>query len=130
MGGDAVDRGDAGIPALQAQLTQLATRLGHGVHFALRRLDIIHGQVQQAIEPQAVALGVFGGLVALAMLALVGQGLAELLHRSAPQLEVLGALGMTRFETAVSGGIGGGVAVLVGMVLAVGARWPCHPSPP
>ena len=100
-------KGDAGIPALQAQLAHLATQLGHGIHFALRRLDTIHGQVQQAIEPQAVALGVFGGLVALAMLALVGQGLAELLHRSAPQLEVLGALGMTRFETAVAGGIGG-----------------------
>ena len=76
---------------------------GHGIHFGLRRFDTVHSQVQQAIEPQAVALGLFGGLVALAMLALVGQGLAELLHRSAPQLEVLGALGMTRFETAAGG---------------------------
>jgi len=123
-------KGDAGIPALQAQLAHLATQLGHGIHFALRRLDTIHGQVQQAIEPQAVALGVFGGLVALAMLALVGQGLAELLHRSAPQLEVLGALGMTRFETAVSGGIGGGLAVLAGMVLAVGGAVALSPLAP
>jgi hypothetical protein len=123
-------KGDAGIPALQAQLTHLAAQLGHGIHFALRRLDTIHGQVQQPIEPQAVALGVFGGLVALAMLALVGQGLAELLHRSTPQLEVLGALGMTRFETAVSGGIGGGVAAVVGMVLAVGGAVALSPLAP
>ncbi len=123
-------KGDAGIPALQAQLTHLATQLGHGIHFALRRLDTIHGQVQQAIEPQAVALGIFGGLVALAMLALVGQGLAELLHRSAPQLEVLGALGMTRYETAAAGGIGGALAVLAGMVLAVGGAVALSPLAP
>ncbi len=122
--------GDAGIPALQSQLAHLATQLGDGIHFALRRLDTIHGQVQQAIEPQAVALGVFGGLVALAMLALVGQGLAELLHRSAPQLEVLEALGMTRFERAVAGGIAGGVAVVAGMVLAVGGAVALSPLAP
>jgi hypothetical protein len=123
-------KGDAGIPALQAQLAHLASQLGHGIHFALRRLDTIHGQVQQAIEPQAVALGVFGVLVALAMLALVAQGVAELLHRSAPQLEVLGALGMTRFETAVSGGIGGVIAVLAGMLLAVGGAVALSPLAP
>ena len=125
-----LDKGDAGIPALQAQLAHLATHLGHGIHFALRRLDTIHGQVQQAIEPQAVALGVFGGLVALAMLALVGQGLAELLHHSAPQLEVLGALGMTRFETAAAGGIGGALALAAGMVLAVGGAVALSPLAP
>jgi hypothetical protein len=122
--------GDAGIPALQSQLAHLATQLGGGIHFAIRRLDTIHGQVQQAIEPQAVALAVFGGLVALAMLALVGQGLSQLLHRSAPQLEVLEALGMTRFEAAVAGGIAGGVAVLAGMALAVGGAVALSPLAP
>jgi hypothetical protein len=123
-------KGNAGIPALQTQLAHLASQVGGGVHFALRRLDTIHGQVQQAIEPQGVALGVFGGLVALAMLALVGQGLSELLHRSAPQLEVLGALGMTRGETAVAGGIAGAIAVLVGMVLAIGGAVALSPLAP
>jgi hypothetical protein len=123
-------KGDAGIPALQTQLAHMASQLGGGLHFALRRLDTIHGQVQQAIEPQAVALGVFGGLVALAMLALVGQALSELLHRSSPQLEVLGALGMTRAETAVAGGIAGGIAVVAGMVLAVGGAVALSPLAP
>jgi hypothetical protein len=123
-------RGDAGIPALQSQLAALATQLGHGLHFAVRQLDTIHDQVQQAIEPQAVALGIFGGLVALAMLALVGQGLSELLHHSAPELDVLEALGMTRLEAAVAGGIGGGVAVLAGMALAVGGAVALSPLAP
>ena len=123
-------KGDAGIPVLQSRLAELATQLGGGIHFAIRRLDTVHGQVQQAIEPQAVALAVFGGLVALAMLALVGQGLSQLLHRSAPQLEVLKALGMTRFEAAVAGGIAGGVAVLAGMALAVGGAVALSPLAP
>jgi ABC-type lipoprotein release transport system permease subunit len=122
--------GDAGIPALQSQLTRLAAQKGGGIHFALRRLDTIHGQVQQAIEPQAVALAVFGGLVALAMLVVVGQSLGALLHRSAPQLEVLGALGMTRAEMMVSAGIGGSSAVLVGMVLGVGGALALSPLAP
>jgi len=123
-------KGDAGIPVLQSRLAELATQLGGGIHFAIRRLDTVHGQVQQAIEPQAVALAAFGGLVALAMLALVGQGLSQLLHRSAPQLEVLKALGMTRFEAAVAGGIAGGVAVLAGMALAVGGAVALSPLAP
>ena len=122
--------GDAGIPALQSQLAHLAAQLGGGIHFAIRRLDTVHGQVQQAIEPQAVALGVFGGLVALAMLALVGQGLSELLHRSAPQLEVLEALGMTRVERALAAGIAAGVAIVAGMVLAVGGAVALSPLAP
>jgi hypothetical protein len=73
---------------------------------------------------------VFGGLVALAMLALVGQGLAELLHRSAPQVEVLGALGMTRSERTVAGWIGGALAVVAGMLLAVGGAVALSPLAP
>ena len=128
--GARLTKGDGGIPALQAQLAHLATQKGHGLHFAIRRLDTIHSQVQQAIEPQAVALGVFGGLVALAMLALVGQALAELLHRSAPQLDMLRALGMTRYETAVSGVIGGGIGIVAGMILAVGGALALSPLAP
>ena len=103
VGGDAVDQGGCRYPGPAGAADPPGHPTGPRYPFRPPPLDTIHGQVQQAIEPQAVALGVFGGLVALAMLALVGQGLAELLHRSAPQLEVLGALGMTRFETAVGG---------------------------
>jgi hypothetical protein len=64
------------------------------------------------------------------LLALVGQALADLFQRSAPQLEVLGALGMTRSEMMVSGGFGGASAVLVGMVLAVGGAVALSPLAP
>ena len=49
------------------------------ISFSIRRMDTVHRQVQQAIEPQAVALAVFGALAAVALLVLAGQGLAQLL---------------------------------------------------
>ena len=47
--------------------------------------------MQQAIRPEAVALSVFGAIAALAMLVLVGQGLAQMIGRSAPDIAVLRA---------------------------------------
>ncbi len=123
-------KGSEGIPALQTRLDQLAARLGGGLHFAVRQLDTVHRQVQDAIEPQAVALGTFGGLVALAMLVLVSQGLRQLLERSASQLELLRALGMTRGEAALAGGMGGAAAVIAGMALAVAGAVALSPLAP
>ena len=124
-------KGSAGIPALQATLAGLAERLGGpGASFDIRRLDTVHQQVQDAIRPQAVALGVFGALVALAMLILVGQSLNQLLDRSVTQLELLGALGMTRAEVALAGGFEGAVAVIAGVALAIAGAVAISPLAP
>jgi hypothetical protein len=126
-----LEHGDAGIPALQSSLAGLAEKLGGpGASFDIRRLDTVHQQVQAAIRPQAVALGVFGALVALALVVLVGQGLTQLLDRSASQLELLGALGMTRFEVALAGCLEGALAVVIGMALAVGGAVGFSPLAP
>ena len=50
----------------------------------------------RAIEPQAVALAILGGLAALALLVLAGQALAQLLDRSTPDLAGLRAIGASR----------------------------------
>jgi hypothetical protein len=75
--------GTAGIPALQSGLDGLEAALGRALHarvvLTVRRMDIVHNEVQQAIRPQAVALAVFGGLAALAMLVLAGQVLSAYL---------------------------------------------------
>jgi len=123
--------GSGGIPALQSSLAHLAAELGGpGASFDIRRLDTVHQQVQDAIRPQAVALGVFGALVALAMLILVGQGLNQLLDRSASQLELLGALGMTRAEVALAGGLEGALGVIAGIALAVAGAVAFSPLAP
>jgi hypothetical protein len=125
-----LDHGPAGIPALQTHLAALASALQQQVQrqthqkpppfsFDISRSDIIRSQVQQAIRPQAVALAVFGAITALAMLVLVGQGMAQMLSRSAPGLSAARALGATRGQAAMAGCLPAGLAVLAGMFLAV-----------
>ena len=87
--------GSAGIPAFQAAVTRLSGQVGQGYTFAVRKLDTVHQQVQEAIRPQAVALAVLGALAALALLVLVGQALAQQVDRASTQAGALRAMGFT-----------------------------------
>ena len=123
-------RGSAGIPAFQASLLRLAARVGGGYTFAVRQLDSVHQQVQEAIQPQAVALGVFGAFAALALLVLGGQALAQLLDRSAAEVAVLQAMGLTRVSAATAQGLSGAIGVVAGTALAVGIAVAVSPLAP
>jgi len=102
------------------------------ISFSIRRMDTVHRQVQQAIEPQAVALAVFGGLAAVALLVLAGQGLAQLLSGAVPAagLAALRALGATRAQAALAAGLTGAVAIAAGMALAVAGAVAVSPLAP
>ena len=99
--------GTAGIPALQRDLASLAVTLQQhqyrvtgqkvpGLFFPVTRSDVIHHQVQESIRPEAIALCIFAVVALAAMLVLVGQGMARLISRSAPEIEVMRALGSRR----------------------------------
>ena len=98
--------GAAGLPAIQRQLAALERKLSDQHHFPIyfdiRVLAIVQHEAQQAIEPEADALAVLGGLIALATLVLVGQGLTQMVSRSAADGTILRAMGATRGETALS----------------------------
>ncbi len=122
--------GTAGIPDLQRQLSALSDRLEQqfeqrtgqkvsGPVFTINRTDVIHNQVQQAIMPEAVALSLFGGIAALALLVLVAQGLVQMTSRAAPDIAVLRALGATRGQAAAAAAGPGLITVLGGVALAV-----------
>src|SRR6202035_5716458 len=113
-------QGTAGTGALQKHLATLSQDLQRqarqALHrnvpppsFTVNRTDVIRNHVQQAIRPEAVALSVFGAIAALAMLVLVGQGLAQMITRSAPDTAVLRVLGATRAQAALA--VAGAVAV-------------------
>ena len=128
-------RGAAGIPAFQSELGRLELELSRSLHnspvlFTIRRMDTVHNSVQQAIRPQAAALAVFGALAALAMLVLVGQGLAQLLNRSAAEIAVLRAVGATRSQTALAIGLDGAVTVIAGVAVAVAGAYLVSPLAP
>jgi hypothetical protein len=129
--------GSAGIPALQRHLATLAGEMDRMFHVPagairlnIRRLDIVHHEVQQGIEPQAVALAVLGGLAALALLVLTGQAMAQLLDRSTPDLPGLRAMGASRAQAALACGLAGVVAVLGGTALAVAGAVAVSPLAP
>jgi ABC-type lipoprotein release transport system permease subunit len=133
--------GDSGIPALQGELTRLAARLGQqiavtthhkvaGLSFNIGRTDVIRAQVRQAIRPQVVALTVFGAIAALAMLVLVGQGLMQLLSRSAPSVVAMRAVGATRGQAALATAWPGIIAIAAGTVLAVAGAAALSPLAP
>jgi hypothetical protein len=137
-----LNHGSAGIPALQNHLAALASgvqqeylqqthhKLPGGLSFNISRSDIIRGQVQQAIRPQAAALAIFGAIAALAMLVLVGQSLAQLLSRSRRDISTVRALGATRPQAALAVSLPGAVAVLSGTVLAVAGAVALSPLAP
>ena len=134
-------QGTAGTGALQKHLATLAAdlqrqarqALHHDVpppSFTVNRTDVIRSRVQQAIRPEAVALSVFGAIAALAMLVLVGQGLAQMITRSAPDTAVLRVLGATRAQAALAAALPGLVAVLSGVALAVAVAVATSPLAP
>jgi FtsX-like permease family len=126
--------GDAGVPALRRQLAGLASRLTRTYHFPLsftiRRLALVKQQAQQAIEPQALALAVLGGLAAIALLALMALGLAQLLGRTAADARTLRAIGASRREAAIAAGGWGAVAVGGAVISSVGGALAVSPLAP
>src|SRR3984885_14815097 len=133
-----LDHGVAGVPALQRELAALAkTVLAQvqatthqqegGLTFNIRDASVIRNEVRQGGGRAAVALSVFGGFSALALLVLVGQGLAQLLSRSRPGLAVAVALGASRRQAGLAGSPAG---VVGGAALAVAGAIPLSPLAP
>jgi hypothetical protein len=129
--------GAAGIPALQRELAGPQDTLDRlyrappgTVSFNIRSLDTVHQQVQQAIEPQAVALAIFGGLAVLALLVLAGQALAQLLDLSAADVPAMRAVGATPAQAALAVGVDGAASVVGGMALAVAGAVAVSPLAP
>ena len=133
--------GPAGIPNLQRQLSALSASIENreeqatgqkevGPVFTINRTDVVHNQVQQAIMPEAVALSLFGVIAALALLVLVGQGLVQMINRSAPDIAVLRALGATRGQAAATAAGPGLISVLGGVALAVAVAVATSPLAP
>jgi len=137
-----LDRGVNGIPELQRHLASLAAtvqqeipqpfraEVGGGLTFDISSSTIIHDQVQQAIRPQALALAIFGGIAALAMLVLVGQGLARLISWARGDISVMRSLGATRAQAALTASLPACSAVIGSVILAVAGAIALSPLAP
>ena len=76
--------GAAGIPAFEGRVADLARSIQHQQEarthrpairpsFAIDRTDVVHGEVQQAIRPESIALIIFAVFGAVAMIVLAGR---------------------------------------------------------
>jgi hypothetical protein len=91
---------------------------------ALPRATVIHvtavevATAERSIEPQSIALGVFGAIAGLAALLIAGQAIGRQLRFGAGDLETLRALGASPRMTLLDGFIGVVGAIVAGSVLA------------
>jgi hypothetical protein len=114
-----LDGGDRHLAAAEAQITSfIPAKLLATVGFRSGAPQI--ALADQAIRPMAVALAVFGGLAALAVLVVVGQIIGRQRRVQAEEIHTLRALGANPAMTTADAALGTAAAVIVGSLLAVG----------
>ena len=125
--------GDAGVSDLRRQLpalvSSLETESDHATHtqdagltFSVKRTRAVQDEVQQAIEPEVIALTIFGAITAAAALVLTSLAMAQLLSRTAPDALKLRALGASRRQAALVAALPGVIPVAgIVVITATGA---------
>ncbi len=116
-----LDRGLAGLPAFKAEVNRLT---GGRAQFELGSDDAIaSAAVERGTSLQALALLLFGIIVALAMLVIVGQSVARLALTAADDFPVLRALGSSREQLVAVALAPGALVAAAGMALAIPAAY-------
>ena len=116
-----LDRGLAGLPAFKAEVNRLT---GGRAQFELGSDDVIAAAAaERGTSLQALALLLFGIIVALAMLVIVGQSVARLALTAADDFPVLRALGSSREQLVAVALAPGALVAAAGMALAIPAAY-------
>ncbi len=108
--------GSRDVAAVEQEITRLVPK---GNPYAFHVTSVTEGQVERSSKPEAIALGVFGAIAALAALLIAGQAISRALWADRDDLDVLRALGadsLTVTWDAIFGLLGG---VVLGATLAV-----------
>jgi FtsX-like permease family len=108
--------GDHNIKKIETELLDLVPK---DYDSAFHVTSQIESQVELAIKPESVALGVFGMIAALACLVLALQAISRLLRAEDEDRQVMRSLGASPLTTVVEGLIGLFIAIVVGAALAV-----------
>jgi hypothetical protein len=119
----------AGSRYLGAVNTELQGVLPKGFPAPLVGSTVID-KAERAIKPESIALGVFGGIAALAALLIVAQVIGRQTRLGVGDLRTMQALGAGPATTAVDGLIGILGAVVVGSILAVAVAVALSPLAP
>jgi hypothetical protein len=114
--------GAAGLPAFEAQVRRLA---GDSAQIEAGSDDnaIAGAFAQRGTSVEALALAIFGVVVALAMLVVIGQSLARQAYAAAGDFPALRALGVGPRQLAAAALAPGALVAAAGMALAVPAAY-------
>lgn len=122
-----LDHGSRDVSTVETEVEQA---LPPGSAFYFRVTSVAEAKAQQAIKPEAIALGVFGGIAALATLLIAIQVISRQLRLDAAELGPLRALGASPAMTSSDGLIGLGGAVVIGSLLATAVAASLSPLAP
>lgn len=119
------------VAAFRAGMNRLLRRHGQNPNDALvsDRTEPF-AQVERAIQPQTLALGVFAGLAGVVFLLIVGQVLARQIYLDSGEHPTLRAIGMTRHQLFAAAMARVGVISVLGAVIAVVAAALASPLMP
>ena len=120
-----LDHGSGDVATVEAEIQALG-RLDVHPHATSARVQ----QAERAIKPESIALGVFGAVVALAVLLIAGLVIDRQLRRDADDLAALRALGASPTMAVGAALLGIVGAVLVGSLLAVAVAVGLSPLAP
>jgi hypothetical protein len=114
-------RGSAGLPAFEAKVRAMS----HGRAEVDAGSDdvVAAAAAERGTSLQALALALFGALVAVALLVIVAQGLARLAWASSGDFTALRALGCSRGQLFAMALVPAALISVAGMALAVPIAW-------
>jgi MacB-like periplasmic core domain/FtsX-like permease family len=111
-------QGGFGSPYYAAVESELRGLLPKGLPFTFVQANDVEARADRTLRPESIALGVFGGISALAALLIAGQMIGRRIRLNTDEINVLRALGATPTMTISEGLIGTMGAVLLGALLA------------
>jgi hypothetical protein len=122
-----LDHGASGISTVETEIERVL--LGGG-GFYISATSVTEAEAQRSVQPESIALGVFGGIAALAGILIVGQIIGRQLRLATDEVSTLRALGAGPVMTASDGLLGILAAVLIGSLVAAALAIALSPLAP
>ena len=122
-----LDHGAADAPAVErAIIGALPANSTYNFHLT----SVVTGEVERAVKPESIAIGVFGLIAALATLFIAGQAVSRGIRSEAQDVDVIRALGADPAMTVADSLLGTAMAIVAGALLACGVSIGLSPIAP
>jgi hypothetical protein len=122
-----LQHGSRDVPAVEREII---AALPKGTTYQFHVTSVVTGQVDRSIEPEVIALGIFGLIMLLATLIIAGGLVARVLHSEENDMETIRALGGSPAMIMSARLLGVLGAILAGALLAAGVAIVISPLSP